>query len=83
MTPPRNYSEVLSTLAPGSEVNVYTAKKAYYNAKFLKFYPQMNVATFVIDQFYECGGSQITIQCNRIKSMDLPLSLRDGSDEDE
>jgi hypothetical protein len=83
MTPKRDYYDVLSTLTPGSEVNVYTRSKTYYDAKFLNFNSRTGVANFQIDQFYKCGGYPITICCSKITAMDLPLSLQEGSDEDE
>lgn len=78
-----DYCAILRSLPSGSEVNIHTNDKSYYNAIFKKIYPRTSIALFMIDQFYSYGGFPILIHCSKISSMDLPFSMQDVSDEDE
>ena len=78
-----DYCSILQSLSSGSEVNIHTNDKTYYNAIFKKFYPRTNTALFMTDQFYNYGGIPVLIQCRNITSMVLPFSMQDISDEDE
>lgn len=78
-----NYCSTLQSLPPGSEVNIHTADKSYYNAIFKKYYHRTNTALFLVDQFYSYGGIPVLIHCSKITSMDSPFTMQDVSDEDE
>lgn len=81
MQSPENYHDVLLNLAPGSEVNVHTGKKTYYNAIFKKYNPEKEVAYFLIDQFYEFKSFLFPISSKKIVSMDLPVDAQEVSEE--
>ena len=78
-----DYRTILRSLPSGSEVNIHTDDKSYYNAIFKKLYPRTNTALFIVDQLYSFGGYPVLIHYSKITSMDLPFSMQDVSDEDE
>ena len=69
------YFDILLNLKPGSEVNVHTDNKTFYNAIFCKVNPKKRIAYFFIDQFYEYGNFLTPISCDEINYMDLPINL--------
>ncbi|AGT31172.1 hypothetical protein M493_04335 [Geobacillus genomosp. 3] len=78
----------LTTLPPNTEVNVHTANETYYNALFLRFEPQTNTVSLLVDRFYEDGGRPLTLNAAAITAIDLPASMRpapstNSDDEDE
>ncbi|RFU66004.1 hypothetical protein [Peribacillus glennii] len=83
MESPENYDNVLLGLEPGSEVNVHTEKKTFYNAIFKKYNPDKKVGYFLIDQFYEFKSFLLPIPLRKIVSMDLPVELQQGNQDTE
>ena len=76
----------LSTIEPGTEVNVHTAEQTYYNAVFLAYDPSSQKASFLTDRYYKNGNRLVILHSDEITSIDLPVSaneqtLIDAEDE--
>ncbi|PLT32282.1 hypothetical protein [Bacillus sp. V5-8f] len=73
------YHDVLLNLTPGSEVNVHTGKKTFYNAILKKYHPDKKVGYFLIDQFYEFKSFILPIPLGKIVSLDLPVESQEAA----
>lgn len=73
MSKSTNFTNLLSTLAPGSEVNVHLKDKTFYDAVFCELIMDKGLVILKLDAFYESGGYLTNIPINDIISMDFPL----------
>lgn len=78
MSKSTNYFDVLSALKQGSEVNVHTKDKTYYDAVFCELNLNKGIVILKLDQFYESGGYLTSIPVKEIISIDLPLSFQEA-----
>ena len=77
MSKSTNFTDLLSTLAPGSEVNVHIKDKTFYDAVFCELNMDKGLVILKLDPFYESGGYVTSIPIREIISMDFPLSYQD------
>lgn len=75
--------EILIQLTEGTEVNVHAGEKIYYEASLISIDIEGECAHFMIDRFYEHGGTQKSFSFNEITGLDLPVSEKNIEGEDE
>jgi len=83
VTPAKQHYEKLKGLKRGSEVNIHTKNRTFYNAIFLNMLTRTGLVIFLADPFYKSGQKFHTIYCNEITSLDLPVSIQGVAEEDE
>lgn len=81
---PRDPYDILRSIAKGTEVNIHTKEKTYYNVRFQKYMQTLDMAVIEYDLFYENKEDNVTyIPCSKIISIDLPKVLdKDYEDEE-